>query len=399
MDSINNISAELKHPLVFSNYSSEPIVINNPTVEYRWKTVFITGVIGFVTFENIVNDEVFNFDIDFVRPLPDGSMMLVGKPIHITIALEHSIVDKYFERNMGRYAYEETLQRLLSDSDSDFLLAYNWMVLTMYQKQNGKKIGHETIWNLINYDDPKLIEHWDDLVRNASLQFVQHQGLIDDFMDEHSESDTPKDDIQQLLKQAKEHLMDEDNPLGKTLSEMLGTDKSFQEMMDDFANIGTEDFEDEEQLRQIEEIIEEHLDMLEISYQKEDGNTYYFLHESKRSYKYYECRILLGDEHLKTVTIYNRHIPTSDWPKILLLLNSLNSIINFGKLILNEENERIELRTEMTRPLTYLSEEPIIDMVDENWIIANESFNIFDFYLDGKMTFEEAIEEALDNFL
>ena len=399
MDSINNISAELKHPLVFSNYSSEPIVINNPTVEYRWKTVFVTGVIGFVTFENIVNNELFNFDIDFIRPFPDGSMMLVGKPIHITIALEHSIVDKYFERNMGRYAYEETLQRLLSDSESDFLLSYNWMVLTMYQKQKGKKIGHETIWNLINYDDPKLIEHWDDLVRNASLQFVQHQGLIDDFMDEHSESDTPKDDIQQLLKQAKEHLMDEDNPLGKTLSEMLGTDKSFQEMMDDFANIGTEDFEDEEQLRQIEEIIEEHLDMLEISYQKEDGNTYYFLHESKRSYKYYECRIFLGDEHLKTVTIYDRHIPTSNWTQILLLLNSLNSIINFGKLIINEENERIELRTEITRPLTYLSEEPIIDMIDENWIIANESFNIFDLYLDGKMTLEEAIEEALDNFM
>lgn len=399
MDSINNISAELKHPLVFSNYSSEPIVINNPTVEYRWKTVFVTGVIGFVTFENIINNEVFNFDIDFIRPLPDGSIMLVGKPIHITIALEHSIVDKYFERNMGRYAYEETLQQLLSDSESDFLLPYNWMVLTMYQKQKGKKIGHETIWNLINYDDPKLIENWDDLVRNASLQFVQHQGLVDDFMGENSENNRPKDDFQQLLQQAKEHLMDEDNPLGKTLSEMMGTGKSFQDMMDDFANIGAEDFEDEEQLRQIEEIIEEHLDMLEISYQKEDGNTYYFLHESKRSYKYYECRIFLGDEHLKTVTIYNRHIPKSNWPKILLLLNSLNSIINFGKLILNEEFERIELRTEMTRPLTYLSEEPIIDMVDENWIIANESFNIFDFYLDGKMTFEQAIEEALDNFL
>ena len=66
MDSINNISAELKHPLVFSNGNLEPIVINNPIVEYRWKTVFVTGVIGFVTFENIIDNEVFNFDIDFV---------------------------------------------------------------------------------------------------------------------------------------------------------------------------------------------------------------------------------------------------------------------------------------------------------------------------------------------
>jgi hypothetical protein len=416
MDSINNISAELKHPLVFSNGNLEPIVINNPIVEYRWKTVFVTGVIGFVTFENIIDNEVFNFDIDFVRSLPDGSMMHVGKPIEIKIALEHSIVYKHFESNMGRYAYEETLQRLLSNIDSDFLLPYNWMVLTMYQKQKGKKIGHETIWNLINYDDPKLIENWDDLVGNASLQFVQHQGSMDDFGREQSKKEKPKDDFQQLFNQAKEQLMDKDNPLGKALSEMIGNEdamrESLEKMMgmfdnrnddfdDDFDKDFDDDVEEDEDFEDINGIIEEHLEMLHIHYLKdnENDNAYFFLHQTERTHKQYECKILIDEEYITTTSTYDRHISESKWPAVFRLLNSLNNIIIFGKLVLLEERNIIELRTELPSPMITLPQEPIVDMLDENWVITSEAFYILDYFLDGKLTLEQAIEEANDSFL
>lgn len=414
MDWINDISTKLKQPFVFPNGGFEPIVINNPTVQFRWRTVFITGEIAFSTFENIVDNEVFNFDIDFVRPMPEGSMMLVGKPVQIKIALEHNIVHSNFDIKMRQDDFEETLQRLLKDSESDFLSQYHWMVLTMYQHQKGKQVGHETIWNLINYDDAELIENWDELVGQASLQFVSQQGLIDDIMNDVEENDFSTDELSQIFNQAKDQLMDKDNPMGNVLSKMFGNQDDFQEAISESMNqmmglfgggddededFDEDDFDEEGVYLSADEVIEEHLEMLEIPYEKEGEDFYHFIHESELTGKKYDCTIIAGEDYLKTVTTYDRKVSKDKWLDIYQLLNGLNNLLNFGKLVLIEDREIIVLRTELPTPIMIIPEETITDMIDENWVCANEAFNILDYFLDGKLTYKEALEEAEDSFL
>lgn len=410
MDWINDISMKLQQPFVFPNGGFEPIVINNPTVQFRWQTVFITGEITFSTFENIIDNEVFNFDIDFVRPKSDGSMMLVGKPVQIKIALEHGTVNDNFDVKMRQEDFEETVQRLLRNSESDFLSQYHWMVLTMHQNQRGKEIGHETIWNLINYDDDKLIENWDDLVGQASLQFISQQGLVDDLMNNVEENDFSTDDLSQIFNQAKDQLTDKDNPMGNVLSKMFGNEDDFQEaisesmnqMMGMFGGIDEdedEDFEEEQAYLIADEVIEEHLDMLEIPYETEGDDLYHFIHKSDLTGKTYDCTVVTEEDYLKTITVYDRKLTKDKWAGLYRLLNSLNNILNFGKLVLIEDDEIIVLRTELPNPIVTVPDELITDMMDENWVCANEIFNILDYFLDGKLTYEQALEEAEDSFM
>lgn len=411
MDWINDLSTQLKQSFVFSNAGFEPIVIKNPTVQFRWRTIFITGEIAFSTFESIVDDEVFNFDIDFVRPMQDGSMMLVGKPVQIKIALEHNIVYRNFDIKMGQDDFEETLQRLLSDSESPFSSQYHWMVLSMHQNQNSKQVGHETIWNLINYDDPDLMENWDDLVGQASLHFVSQQGLIDDFMNDTKENDFSSDELSQIFNQAKDQLMDKDNPMGNMLSKMFGNDEDFQSAISESMNQMMGMFggmeEDEEEFGEtfddaevmIEEVITDHLEMLEIPYEKEEESIFTLTHESELTGKSYECSIVVGEDYLHTVTTYDNAIPKEKFGAIYRLFNGLNIHLNYGKLLLVESIGIVALRTELPAPVTQIPDETITDMIDENWVCANEAFNILDYFLEGKLTHEQAIEEAEDSFL
>lgn len=414
MDWINDLSTKLEHSFVFPNGGSEPIVIKNPIVQFRWRTIFITGEVAFSTFENIVDDEIFNFDIDFVRPMQGGSMMLVGKPVQIKLALEHSVVYRNFDIKMRQDDFEETLQRLLSssESESDFLLQYHWMVLSMSQNQKGKEVGHETIWNLIDYDDDELMENWDDLVGAASLHFVQQQGLMDDFKNDIQENDFSPDDLSQIFNQAKEQLMDKDNPMGNMLSNMFGGNnenfqdalsESMNQMMGMFGGMNEGDDEedegDEEDYLIADEVIVEHLEMLEIPYEKEGEDLFRFIHKSELTGKSYECSVVAGEDYLNTVTTYDTKIPKDKWSAIYRLLNGLNYHLNFGKLIFIEAQETIVLRTELPNPIVEVPEEPITDMMDENWVCSNEAFNILDYFLEGKLTYEQAIEEAEDSFL
>jgi hypothetical protein len=56
-------------------------------------------------------------------------------------------------------------------------------------------------------------------------------------------------------------------------------------------------------------------------------------------------------------------------------------------------------RTELSSPVIEVAEEPIIDIIDENWTQAEDAFTIINQYLDNKLTLEEAIEEAIDVFM
>lgn len=408
MDWINDLSTKLEHPFVFPNGVFEPIVIKNPSVQFRWRTVFITGEIAFSTFENIVDEEVFNFDMDFVRPMKDGSMMLVGKPVQVKIALEHSVVYSNFDIKMRQDDFEETLQRLLSDSESDFLSQYHWMILSMSQNQKGKQVGHETIWNLIDYDDSELIENWDDLVSVASLQFVQQQGLMDDFVNDVEENDFSSDELSQIFNQAKDQLMDKDNPMGNVLSKMFGNEGDFQDalsesmnqMMGMFGGIDEdEDYDEDEDEITVIDVITDHLEMLEIPYEKPDQAIFSFIHESDLTGKDYECSVVVGEGYLHTVTTYDKVIPKEKYGEIYRLFNGINFHLNFGKLILVESLGIVALRTELPTPVTQIPDEPITDMMDENWVGTNEAFNILDYFLEGKVTYEQAIEEAEDSFM
>ena len=100
------------------------------------------------------------------------------KPVQVKIALEHSVVYSNFDIKMRQDDFEETLQRLLSDSESDFLSQYHWMVLSMSQNQKGKQVGHEMIWNLIDYDDSELIEEMSPLDQDFKTSSLSHSDFI-----------------------------------------------------------------------------------------------------------------------------------------------------------------------------------------------------------------------------
>lgn len=411
MNRINDLSTKLKNPFVFSNEGFEPIVIKNPSVQFRWRTVFIAGEIDFSTFEKIVDEEIFNFDIDFVQPMQGGSMMLVGKQVQIKLALEHNLVSQYFDTKMTQDEFETVLHRLLSDSESSFLDQYHWMVLSLSQNQGTKQVGHETIWNLINYDDPNLIENWDELVGIASLHFVSQQGLLDDIANDVKENDFSADELSDIFSQAKDQLMDKDNPMSNMISKMFGNQEDFQEaisesmnqMMGLFGDMNDDDYDDDDydddpELTILENITE-HLEMLEIPFDKADEFTFRFLHESELTGKKYDCSVKVQEDYIHVATIFDKTIPKEKWEEIYRLFNGLNNHLNFGKIMFEESTSKVTLRTELSNPITGVSDEIITDLMDENWVGANDAFNILDYFLEGKMNYKQAMEEAEDSFL
>ncbi len=401
---MNDLSIKLETSFVMPNEYSDPIVIQNPTVRFRWKAVFMEGEVSFSTFESMIDEELFNFDIDFIRPLQDGNMMLVGKPVTIKIALKTDAVCTIFNSRMTLESFTAIFKKEIKKNGSLLLDEYNWLVCTMSQVQGSKTVGHETMWNLLEFENPKIVEDWSLLVNKAAAEFTGNPD-IDFFEDNEDDEMMPPDDFSRLIEDAKTHISDKNNPLSTLFSEIFDNENNLNdalsEKMGAMLSLFSDDNDDDNYDEEYEfmwEVVEEHLDMLGFYYQHLETDEVFLVEKKNEKGTLSACIIKYDEAYLHVTTVYERAIPQKKWDKLYRLINGLNFYIPMGKLILVEEEEMLSFRTELSAPIMVINPEPIIDTIDENWSLVEDLFDIVTKFIDGKITHKEAIEKIITFF-
>ena len=408
---MGELIVNLKNTLVLTNEGGQPIILNNANVTFKWRNVFLEGDIAFSTFENIVDDELLGFDIDFVQPMEDGNMMLVGKTVRLKAALLPAETLGMFDfGTINQANFEQQIIAEMNNSESELFQEYNWLAMLLYQTQGAKKVGHETIWNIVNYQHPDLFEEWDGIVDEAAQQFMVNDGRMEELFDSLQNGDISKDDLAEMMKKAKDQMLSGDNPMGGMLSKMFGEGDDFEKtlsesmdmMMSMFGGADEAEGDDDEtdHFEMIEGIISEHLEMLELDYEFDEEEMVYMVkYESITTKKIYDTVIACGDNYIHVLTMNDYVITEDKAARLYRLLNGLNSYIKLGKIILNEHSQQLIFRTELSTPVLEVFDEPIIDIIDENWTQSEDAFTIISQFLEGKLTFDEAMEEAIEVFV
>jgi hypothetical protein len=408
--SMSELIIKLKNRLVLTNEGGEPIIINNANLTFKWLNIFLEGEIAFSAFENIVDNELLGFDLDFVRPMAEGNMMLVGKIVKVKMALLPSTTLDTFDFKMDQAKFEDQVKYEINFSESELFQEYNWLVMTLSQSQSVKQVGHETIWNLVNFEHPDLFKEWDRIVDETAQQFTGNDGKVEDFFDSIQKGDVSQEDLSDMIKQAKDQMMNKDNPMSGMLSKMFGEGENFEDALSESMDMmmsmfggGEEDVEEEDATDHFDMIcgiISEHLDMLEVDYQFDEAEMVFMVkYKSMTTEKTYDTVIACGEDHLHVLTVNRETVVEEKIVRLYRLLNSMNLHIKLGKIMLLEESKQLIFRTELSSPVIEVAEEPIIDIIDENWTQAEDAFTIINQYLDNKLTLEEAIEEAIDVFM
>jgi|GEM_PF-1755248 hypothetical protein len=414
---MSELNVNLTNTLVLTNEGGQPIILNNIKVTFKWRNVFLEGDIAFSTFENIVDDELLGFDIDFVKPMTDGNMMLVGKTVRLKAALLPAETVGIFDLDMINQAkFERQIIAAINNSESELFQEYNWLAMELYQIQGVKHVGHETIWNVVNYQHPDLFEEWDMIVDEAAKQFMVHDEKIEDLFNSIQSGDVSKDELTEMMKKAKDQMMGEDNPMGGMLSKMFGDGEDFEKTLSESMDMmmsmfgGEEDKEaddddddDEEETDNFEmigDIISEHLEMLELDYEFDEVEMVFSVkYESMTTKKVYDTVIACGDDHIHVLTMSDNVITEDKAARLYRLLNGMNAYIKLGKIILNEHSQQLIFRTELSTPILEVFDEPIIDIIDENWVQSEDAFTLINQFLEGKLSFDEAMEEAVEVFV
>jgi hypothetical protein len=412
---MSELTVNLKNTLVLTNEGGQPIILNNATVTFKWRNVFLEGDIAFSTFENIVDDELLGFDIDFVQPMTDGNMMLVGKVVRLKAALLPAEALGMFDfTTINQTNFEQQITTEMNSSESELFQEYNWLAMQMYQAQGAKQVGHETIWNIINYQHPDLFEDWDAVVDEAAQQFMVNDGKMEDLFTSLQNGDVSKDDLTEMMKKAKDQMMSGDNPMGGMLSKMLGDGEDFEKtlsesmdmMMSMFGGGGEEEENDEDDDEEtdnfeiIGNVISEHLEMLELDYEFDEVEMVFMVkYESMTTKKVYDTVIACGDDYIHVLTMNDYVITEDKAARLYRLLNGMNAYIKLGKIILNEHSQQLIFRTELSTPVLEVFDEPIIDIIDENWTQSEDVFTLISQFLEGKLSFDEAMEEAAEVFV
>lgn len=407
---MSELIIKLKNRLVLTNEGGEPIIINNANLTFKWLNIFLEGEIAFSAFENIVDNELLGFDLDFVRPMAEGNMMLVGKIVKVKMALLPSTTLDTFDFKMDQAKFEDQVKYEINFSESELFQEYNWLVMTLSQSQSVKQVGHETIWNLLNFEHPDLFKEWDRIVDETAQQFTGNDGKVEDFFDSIQKGDVSQEDLSDMIKQAKDQMMNKDNPMSGMLSKMFGEGENFEDALSESMDMmmsmfggGEEDVEEEDATDHFDMIcgiISEHLDMLEVDYQFDEAEMVFMVkYKSMTTEKTYDTVIACGEDHLHVLTVNRETVIEEKIVRLYRLLNSMNLHIKLGKIMLLEESKQLIFRTELSSPVIEVAEEPIIDIIDENWTQAEDAFTIINQYLDNKLTLEEAIEEAIDVFM
>jgi len=407
---MSELIIKLKNRLVLTNEGGEPIIINNANLTFKWLNIFLEGEIAFSAFENIVDNELLGFDLDFVRPMAEGNMMLVGKIVKVKMALLPSTTLDTFDFKMDQAKFEDQVKYEINFSESELFQEYNWLVMTLSQSQSVKQVGHETIWNLVNFEHPDLFKEWDRIVDETAQQFTGNDGKVEDFFDSIQKGDVSQEDLSDMIKQAKDQMMNKDNPMSGMLSKMFGEGENFEDALSESMDMmmsmfggGEEDVEEEDATDHFDMIcgiISEHLDMLEVDYQFDEAEMVFMVkYKSMTTEKTYDTVIACGEDHLHVLTVNRETVIEEKIVRLYRLLNSMNLHIKLGKIMLLEESKQLIFRTELSSPVIEVAEEPIIDIIDENWTQAEDAFTIINQYLDNKLTLEEAIEEAIDVFM
>jgi hypothetical protein len=409
---MSELNVNLKNTLVLTNEGGQPIILNNATVTFELRNVFLEGDIAFSTFENIVDDELLGFDIDFVQPMTDGNMMLVGKTVRIKAALLPAETIGMFDfATINQANFEQQIIAEMNNSESELFQEYNWLGMLLYQTQGAKKVGHETIWNIVNYKHPDLFEEWDAIVDEAAQEFMMKDGKMEELFDSLQNGDISKDDLAEMMKKAKDQMLSGDNPMGGMLSKMLGDGEGFEKtlsesmdmMMSMFGGADENEADDEEaadHFEMIGDIISEHLEMLELDYEFDEVEMVFAVkYESMSTKKIYDTVIACGDDYIHVLTMNENVITEDKAARLYRLLNGMNAYIKLGKIILNEHSQQLIFRTELSTPVLEVFDEPIIDIIDENWTQSEDAFTLISQFLEGKLSFEEAMEEAAEIFV
>jgi hypothetical protein len=411
---MSELKVNLKNTLVLTNEGGQPIILNNANVTFKWRNIFLEGDISFSTFENIIDDELLGFDIDFVQPMADGNMMLVGKSVRLKAALLPAETLGMFDFNtMNQDSFERQIIREMNSSQSELFQEYNWLVMLLYQTQGAKKVGHETIWNLVNYERPDLFEDWDTIVDEAAQKFIVNDSKMEELFDSIQNGDISKDDLAEMMKKAKDQMLSGDNPMGEMLSKMFGQgddfEKTLSESMDMMMSMfggggdeaeGDDDEEETNNFEVIEGIISDHLEMLELDYEFDEEEMVYIVkYESITTKKIYDTVIACGEDYIHVLTMNDYVITEDKAARLYRLLNGLNAYIKLGKIILDEHSQQLIFRTELSTPILEVFDEPIIDIIDENWTQSEDAFTLISQFLEGKLTFDEAMEEAMEVFV
>ncbi|MFT5834677.1 MAG: hypothetical protein ACI97N_002317, partial [Cognaticolwellia sp.] len=391
--SMSELIIKLKNRLVLTNEGGEPIIINNANLTFKWLNIFLEGEIAFSAFENIVDNELLGFDLDFVRPMAEGNMMLVGKIVKVKMALLPSTTLDTFDFKMDQAKFEDQVKYEINFSESELFQEYNWLVMTLSQSQSVKQVGHETIWNLVNFEHPDLFKEWDRIVDETAQQFTGNDGKVEDFFDSIQKGDVSQEDLSDMIKQAKDQMMNKDNPMSGMLSKMFGEGENFEDALSESMDMmmsmfggGEEDVEEEDATDHFDMIcgiISEHLDMLEVDYQFDEAEMVFMVkYKSMTTEKTYDTVIACGEDHLHVLTVNRETVIEEKIVRLYRLLNSMNLHIKLGKIMLLEESKQLIFRTELSSPVIEVAEEPIIDIIDENWTQAEDAFTIINQYLD-----------------
>jgi hypothetical protein len=403
------IKTKLKHSLFLSSDNGEPIVVQQPEISFNGETCFLQGSIAFSVFEQVVDLEMLNFDLETTRPLKDGNMMLVNKDVLIQCVFLPELSAAFFQP-------KETPNSLIkifeTESSAGTALVHerNWLVLKLYQVQNSKEVGYNSLMNTVDLNIPNLADKWDSMFQNAFSIFLKEKGTsLEEYQDKRFAA--KNDDISdEMIEQAKSDILrlfkDEEHPIGKMLNEMFDSQEELEEALEDapfpfFNPDDDEDEENEDHERQIEEVnqaIRAFLDNEEEEYTYDEAEDLFLVYFETEEGQPFNTILGVSDSgfELFCETVLIDKIPQKKWNKLYRFLNAINAEITFGKIILREDANLLSFRTET--PI--LDDVHIVETLVEGFLFENRIFfennvNIISRLLDGSIHYEKALNEFI----
>ncbi len=397
---MENITFGINQNLHFSTYGRGTITIKNPEFNYNGTLLTIDGEVGFEDFDRIIHNDVFNFDTDFTQALEGGNILIVSKPVNIKCGLHPHVCADIFGQETNFETVRDLVLKLIS-SEEEFLLADNWCAFTLSQKKGKKQIGHESIWNTIDYTNPELLEKWDEIAGKAALPFVvRNEELFNKIKEEQGEIDKTTNVDFKELQQFQNFMSDENNPLSDMLSKMTENEGDMESLLGDMSNLlsmfgeeGEEGEEEDYEEQELYEIIAEFLELEELEYSYDEENERFDV-KFNISDKKYEGEILWHqDYYLLTKVKYPQATNINRDNFLYRFMNVVNSDEFVGKIYFNEANNHIFVQSNIILTLEADEMNRIADTIDANLELCGKIFPILQSLINGTIDIEAAIEQ------
>jgi len=401
---MEQITFGIKQNLNFSTYGLGTISLKNPEFNYNGNILTVDGEVNFEDFDRVVNNKIFNFDLDFTNPLKGGNILIVSKPISLKCGLHPSICAEIFDSNYD----EEFLRKLVKEyinTDEEFLLSENWCVFTLSQRKGEKLIGHETLWNTIDYSTPNLVDNWEAITARAAMPFVsKNEDLYNRIKEEQGEAEDGLDFEE--FKQFQNFLTAGDNPLSKMLSKITEGDEDLDldSIIGEMSNLigdfgGLEDYDEEEDDYEEDEqvLISDAI----LFYLESEGLKYSYDEENEQfnveflvADKIYNGKIIQNQDYYLTVSLqYPQAINIKRDTFLYSFMNVVNSEDLVVKMYFDEKNKSIFVRTSLILTFDVDESERIEDIIDANLHACFNIFPILQSLINGTINLDKACED------